>query len=297
MDIGERYMMNRIIVWGTGMYFEELCERGCVEGFEVIAFCDNDIKKHGQIFHGRKIIAPNEIKNLEFDAIYIASSIYFAEIKSQIISEGIAPANRIMTFVNKRDKYEGELAFWSAVYKQEGNCFGNAAYRGRMFDIANEEDDSFWEGKVVVDFGCGPKGSLAWSKTSAVKIGVDVLAQRYLEKFGDDLIKHDMIYVTCSEDKIPIPDSYADWIITMNSLDHVNNLDKMAGELLRILKPGGHLLGSFNLNEPSTECEPQTLTEEILNEKLLRHFKVEIRKIINRDDIGKEILNVRAVKR
>ena len=83
----------------------------------------------------------------------------------------------------------------------------------------------------------------------------------------------------------------------MNSLDHVNNLDKMAGELLRILKPGGHLLGSFNLNEPSTECEPQTLTEEILNEKLLRHFKVEIRKIINRDDIGKEILNVRAVKR
>lgn len=32
MDIGEGCMRNRIIVWGTGMYFEELCERGCVEG-------------------------------------------------------------------------------------------------------------------------------------------------------------------------------------------------------------------------------------------------------------------------
>lgn len=297
MDIGEECMRNRIIVWGTGMYFEELCERGCVEGVEILAFCDNDVNKHGQIFHGKKIVAPSELSRLQFDAVYIASAIHFAEIKSQLISEGLVSEDKIKAFVNKKDKYEGELAFWSAVYKKEGNRFENAMYRGRMLDIANEEEDFFWKGKVVVDFGCGPKGSLAWTKTPAVKIGVDVLAQRYLEKFGDELVRHGMIYVTCSEDKIPIPDSYADWLITMNSLDHVSNLDKMAGELLRILKPGGYLLGSFNLNEPSTECEPQTLTEALLNEKLLKYFELERRQMITRNDIGKEILNVRAVKR
>ncbi|MDE7324013.1 MAG: class I SAM-dependent methyltransferase [Lachnospiraceae bacterium] len=289
-------MMKRIIVWGTGMYFEELCERGCIEGFEILAFCDNDSKKHGQLFHEKEIIAPDEIKERYFDAIYIASLTYYEEIKMQILREKLAPESKIKSFIPIKDKYEGELAFWSAVFKKEGNHFSNTLYKKRMLEVAGEEDDSFWTDKVVVDFGCGPRGSLAWTKTPAVKIGVDVLAARYLEKFGDELVRQDMVYVTCSEDRIPIPDNYADWLITINSLDHVDNLDKMASELIRILKPGGSILGSFNLNEPVTECEPQTLTEEILEEKLLSHFDIVSRRIVKMEDIRKEMLYVRAVK-
>ena len=53
--------MEKVIVWGTGLYFEQLCERGCLKNYDIIAFCDNDISKHGNIFHGKTIIAPNEI--------------------------------------------------------------------------------------------------------------------------------------------------------------------------------------------------------------------------------------------
>lgn len=306
--------MEKVIVWGTGLYFEQLCERGCLKNYDIIAFCDNDISKHGNIFHGKTIIAPNEIKNYEFDAIYIASELYCDEIKTQIINEKIASESKVLSFVVNKDKYEGELAFWKATYKKEGNHFSNELYRKRMLDIADEKDDSFWMGKVVADFGCGPRGSLQWTKTPSVKIGIDVLAERYLKCFGDEIVKHEMIYVTCSEDKIPVPDNYVDYLLTINSLDHVNNLDNMVGELLRILKPGGVLLGSFNLNEPCTECEPQTLNEDILQEKLLKYFEVQVYKmaykginstyenmnnnnLVNKSDGNEAVLWVRAVKK
>jgi hypothetical protein len=54
----------------------------------------------------------------------------------------------------------------------------------------------------------------------------------------------------------------------MNSMDHVDKLDVMSKELLRILKPGGVLLGSFNLDEEPTPTEPLVLTEELLRENL-----------------------------
>lgn len=46
----------------------------------------------------------------------------------------------------------------------------------------------------------------------------------------------------------------------------------MCNEMIRILKPGGILGGSFNMYEPASDCEPQTLTEAILEEHLLKYF-------------------------
>ncbi len=59
-----------------------------------------------------------------------------------------------------------------------------------------------------------------------------------------------------------------------NALDHVHNLRSISKELLRILAPGGLLIGSFNLNEPATHCEPQTLTENKVKTLLLDQFKI-----------------------
>lgn len=108
-----------------------------------------------------------------------------------------------------------------------------------------------------------------------MKIGIDVLSAEYLNEFGEEMISHNMIYVTSNENKIPIPSGFVDYVITINSLDHVMNLDEITRELLRILKPQGTLIASFNLNEPYVEHEPQTLTEEILQEKLLDNFDIE----------------------
>jgi hypothetical protein len=63
-------------------------------------------------------------------------------------------------------------------------------------------------------------------------------------------------------------------MFTMNAMDHVEDFKRMADEVHRVIAPGGALIGSFNLNEPPTESEPQTLTEDIVQELLLSRFTV-----------------------
>ena len=46
-------------------------------------------------------------------------------------------------------------------------------------------------------------------------------------------------------------------------------------ELLRILRRGGSFIGLFNLDEPASVCEPQSLSEELIDRHLLRHLRVQ----------------------
>jgi len=62
-------------------------------------------------------------------------------------------------------------------------------------------------------------------------------------------------------------------------MDHVHNLGAMTAEMLRILKPGGTFIGSFNLDEEPGVSEPQTLTPELLEAHLLRHLDVSSRRV------------------
>ena len=99
-----------------------------------------------------------------------------------------------------------------------------------------------------------------------------MLADEYKRRF--DISEHGMEYMSCSETAIPLPDGSVDILFTMNALDHVSVLDNMCSELRRILVPGGLLVGAFNLNEPPTVCEPQTLTEDMILESLFSGFSI-----------------------
>ena len=147
-----------------------------------------------------------------------------------------------------------------------------------MLSIAEEENANFLKNKVIADFGCGPRGSLQWIDVPCIKLGIDVLVDVYMKEFGSCLIKHDMIYVKCGESYIPIGDEKVDCLFTINSLDHVDDLENMCNEIVRILKKGGTLIGSFNLNEPATYCEPQSLNYEKLERYLLKYFDIELKK-------------------
>ena len=229
--------------------------------------------KHGKYINGVEIISPQKIKDYDYDKIIIASDLYYSEIREQLIKVYGISANQISRVEVEVDKYKGEMSFWKAYYIQNG--FDNRVYEKMMLNIMGENDDSSFEGKVVADFGCGPQGSLVWTDKPKTKIGIDVLATRYFEEFPSELQKHDMIYVQSSENVIPIASDYVDYLITINSLDHVYNLDLISKELKRILKPNGILLAAFNLNEPETECEPQKLTINKLNDELLDQFDIE----------------------
>lgn len=233
-------MNDKIIIFGLGKRFEYLKFRMLSDDKNIVAYCDNDANKIGTIIDNKyKVISPKELNKYEYDKILITSDLYYEEIRNDLI-ENYSISPDIIEFIPS-NKYQGELSYWRKVYFEMGNTFNNSGYESRMMSLADETNDMFWENKVVVDFGCGPQGTLTWTKTPAVKIGVDVLANEYIKYFGNEIIKHDMIYVTSSEDYIPIPDNYVDYLITINSLDHVYNLEKITNELLRILKKDGIL--------------------------------------------------------
>lgn len=264
--------MKKVIIFGTGMRMYEYMIRKAFDNMEIVAFCDNDRSKYMQKINGINIILPQDIGKYEFDEIYVASDLYYSEIREQLINECGIDGKIVKRVCVENDKYDGEMSYWKAQY--EINGFDNSVYEEKILGIWGEENDRCFLDKVVVDFGCGPQGSLVWTDAPKVKIGVDVLATKYFEAFPEELQNHNMIYVQSSEDVIPLPSEYADYLITINSLDHVYNLDVIANEINRILKQGGTLLGSFNLNEPETECEPQKLTVSKLDKYLLNKFDI-----------------------
>lgn len=173
-------------------------------------------------------------------------------------------------------KQAQELEYWQKRFEAEGGRLQNGWYERRMLAMAGETDAEFVKDKIIADFGCGPRGSLCWAGGARSRIGIDVLADAY-GRFG--IRDQHMIYVRSTEDMIPLPSSYLDVLFTMNALDHVTDLPAICHEVIRIIAPGGLLVGSFNLFEPATTCEPQTLTPELLDELLLRHFVIEHQRV------------------
>lgn len=239
---------------------------------DVAYFCDNN--KAGQTIQGIKVLPFDDLKNLSgrYDVVIsISDPKAMEEVRKQLDENNIS-YSEIGDFDGI--KYCGELEYWEKQYKNEKGLLKNDFYESLMLSIAEEPDDSFLADMVVADFGCGPRGSLAWMQSPRAKMGIDVLAADYARSFGDNIARHGMFYITCTEHVIPIPDKSIDCLITINSLDHVRNLKTMCDEMLRILKPEGLFLGSFNLFEPKTECEPQTFNEKILHYYLLDYFNI-----------------------
>ncbi len=287
--------MKKIIAFGVGRRLDYLMQEGYLEDFEVLAFCDNDVAKQGKMIGGLEIISPARIKEYTYDSIYVTSKKYYEEIRRGLEEEWKIDRDRVKYF--RMNKYDGELSYWRERFIEEGGEFKNSHYKKLMLGIAEQEDDDFLRGMVVADFGCGPRGSLQWTDKPRIKLGIDVLAKDYMDHFGEELAGHNMIYVTSSEKHIPLPTGFVDCLFTINSLDHVDNLQQMAGEILRILKHGGTLLASFNLNEPCTECEPQTLTEDLVRNLILDNFTIESYRLAYKEegDTYRNIFNNKTV--
>lgn len=171
-------------------------------------------------------------------------------------------------------KYKHEYGYWLSRFRQENDNLSNSHFASRMLLMAQEENDEFLRGKIVADFGCGPRGSLSWTSAPLQRIGIDVLIPEYLASFGNCMREHDMTYITCTEKIIPIQSSIVDVMFTINALDHVDDFQCMTHEILRILKPGGLFIGSLNLNQPATPCEPQTLTDISVRKSLLKFLNL-----------------------
>lgn len=180
------------------------------------------------------------------------------------VKRALAPLTRRF-----QKKYDAELKFWQARYREDGNTFSNAHYERIMLGMSEQNDSAFLDGKIVADFGCGPRGSLAWIKNASMKIGIDILVDMYVDNFSSLPTKHGMAYLKSTENVIPLPDGFVDIMYSVNAIDHVDNFEAMCDEIIRVVKPGGELIFSFNLEEAATVCEPQRLSEELIERTLL----------------------------
>lgn len=197
-------------------------------------------------------------------------------IRNIVLAVVPGPIKRTLLSIRNRflSKYDTELSFWRSRLEIDKGRFNNSHYERLMLAMAEESSDDFLEGKIVADFGSGPRGSLVWASSALVRIGIDVLADRYADEFTDNITSHGMIYLKSTEKVIPLPTDFVDIMFTLNAIDHVDNFSGICDEIVRVLKPGGEFIGSFNLEEPPSHCEPQQLNERIIKENLLNKLEV-----------------------
>lgn len=155
-----------------------------------------------------------------------------------------------------------ELRYWKHRLAEEKDLSAGDWYQ-ENFTIRFGLEPSFYQDKCVLDVGCGPRGSLEWATMAKERVGLDCLADSY-KKLGAD--KHAMRYVNSGAEAIPFPDGHFDVVMTMNSLDHVDNTTKAINEIVRVVRPGGSILVLTSIDHPATPTEPQSFGMEVFDQ-------------------------------
>lgn len=82
--MGKKQQMEKIMIWGTGNFADEVLRQCDIfELYDVVGFIDNDSKKNGQTFHGKKVFPPDVLRKESLDRIVILTFRH-EEIKEQI---------------------------------------------------------------------------------------------------------------------------------------------------------------------------------------------------------------------
>jgi len=160
-------------------------------------------------------------------------------------------------------KAECEMKYWDKMFADDGGAEGMRAKRmkeyEKMMTTKFSLDKSDFDDKRILDIGPGPRGSLEWADNARVRVGLDPIAERYMD-IG--IVEQDMSYVMASSSAIPFPSNYFDFVVTLNALDHVEEMESTILEIQRVIRPGGMFLMLVDVQHPYTPCEPQRLEWE-----------------------------------
>lgn len=167
-----------------------------------------------------------------------------------------------------------ELRYWKQRKKLEG-VLSNSHYKYFYTDHF-VLSDSFYNNKIILDIGCGPRGSLEWASMVSRRIGLDPLANEYLQLGAN---QHQMEYIAAPSEKIPLNDDQCDVVFSFNSLDHVEDVDRTIKEIKRVTRSGGLFLLLVEVNHPPTSCEPHDLTPGKIVDLLKPEFTCESLKV------------------
>ncbi len=157
------------------------------------------------------------------------------------------------------EKENAEMAFWESRTLDNG-MLSNDHYEyfyTTHFGIEN----SYYRDKKILDIGCGPRGSLEWATEAQVRVGLDPLADAY-RRLGTE--RHGMEYSANAAENIPYANEYFDIVCSLNSLDHVDNLNLVIPEIIRVLAPEGLFLLLTDIHLHPTVLEPAAFSWDIV---------------------------------
>lgn len=121
-----------------------------------------------------------------------------------------------------------------------------------------------FSGKKVLDVGAGPIPSATCLKDCHI-YSLDPLHSVYKTLGFPQHLYPDVTFIESPAESIPVEDRFFDVIISVNAIDHVDNLPKVARELCRVAKPGCDFKVHVHYH-PSTVCEPVEINDKIFSE-------------------------------
>ena len=108
-----------------------------------------------------------------------------------------------------------------------------------------------FKGMKLLDIGSGPfPNSLVFSDCEVYNL--DPLIAKYIE-IGYPLFHYETRarFIKSFSESIPIEDGFFDAVISVNAIDHVDDFEKTAKEIRRVLKPGGLLRMHVHYHKPT----------------------------------------------
>jgi len=208
--------MKKAIVFGLGYNYEKY--KKLIPSYfdvEIIAITDNDINKHGIIVDGFTVIAPEKIRNIEFDIIIITPSAC-EQIINQL-RETDVPLSKI-------EVIKSQLTW--------------------LTDMSEWID---FKDKNVLEIGCGNGDLLkAISKCYNPKYvtGIDLMLSEWWgidESEGTNWCVKDG-----NAEALDFTDNSFDIVYSIATFEHIKDLEKALKEIERVLKPGGRFYTSFS---------------------------------------------------
>ena len=110
--------------------------------------------------------------------------------------------------------------------------------------------------KLVIDIGCGPNMMHIIGRIGCrLGIAVDPLLNEYRASGWPVPYNDKCIPISSRSEELPFMDEYADIIVTVNALDHMNDALQSVKEMVRVLKTGGLLFINSDMRTPEQRQE------------------------------------------
>lgn len=133
-----------------------------------------------------------------------------------------------------------------------------------------------FQGKTIVDVGAGSRLMTTFFKDAEIYV-IEPLAEQYLQEITwSDLKCAKKVFSTPAEQFIPELENTADFIFSVNAIDHCFEFEKIIGNLYKYAKKDARLFLSFDRHYFTDEMHPLKLTKKLCDTIFTKHgFKIE----------------------